>query len=111
LGSNIVVQYSVGLIITLHDRITALEYVVRLGNQVQPMMKTLFPNNEAVFQDVSAPIYTAGTVSHGLKSMKMSFSISLASTTTRFEHHQTTQVCFGDYSQQQIPTSNFCKAT
>jgi hypothetical protein len=30
LGSNIVVQYSVGPIITLHGRITAREYVGRL---------------------------------------------------------------------------------
>jgi hypothetical protein len=62
LGSNIVVQYSVGPIITLHDRITAREYVDRLGNQVHPMMQTLFPNNDAVFKDDSAPIHTAGTV-------------------------------------------------
>jgi hypothetical protein len=32
LGSNKVVQYSVGHIIILHDRITAREYVDRLGN-------------------------------------------------------------------------------
>jgi hypothetical protein len=34
LGSNIVVQYSAGPIITLHGQITAREYVDRLGNQV-----------------------------------------------------------------------------
>jgi hypothetical protein len=60
--SNIVVQYSVGPIITLHGRITAREYVDRLGNHVHPMIQTLFPNNDAVFQDDSVPIYTAGTV-------------------------------------------------
>jgi hypothetical protein len=43
LGSNIV-----GPIITLHGRITAWEYVDRLGNQVHPMVQTLFPNNDAV---------------------------------------------------------------
>jgi hypothetical protein len=57
-----VVQYSVGPIITLHGRITAREHVDRLGNQVHPMTETLFPNNDAVFQDTNAPIHTAGTV-------------------------------------------------
>jgi hypothetical protein len=61
LGSNIVVQYPVGPIITLHGRITARECVDRLGNQVHPMIPTLFQNNDAVFQDYS-PIHTAGTV-------------------------------------------------
>jgi hypothetical protein len=37
-------------------------YVGRLGNQVHPMIQTLFPNNDAVFQDVSAPIHIVGTV-------------------------------------------------
>jgi hypothetical protein len=36
--------------------------VDRLGNQVQPIVQTLFPNNNAVFQDDNAPIHTAGTV-------------------------------------------------
>jgi hypothetical protein len=62
LGSNIVVQHSVGPIITLHDRITAREHVDRLGNEVHPMIQTLFLNNDAVFQDANAPIHTAGTV-------------------------------------------------
>jgi hypothetical protein len=54
--------YSVGPIIALHGRITAREYVDRLGNQVHPMIQTLFPNNESVFQDYNAPIHTAITV-------------------------------------------------
>jgi hypothetical protein len=62
LGNNIVVQYYVGPIITIHGRITTREYVVRLGNQVQPMIQTIFPNNDAVFQDDNASIHTAGTV-------------------------------------------------
>jgi hypothetical protein len=62
LRSNIVVKYSVGPIITFHGRITAREYVDRRGNQVHPMIQTLFPNNDAVFQDDSAPIHIAGTV-------------------------------------------------
>jgi hypothetical protein len=48
-------QYSVGPIITLHGRITEREYVDKLGNQVHPMIQTLFPNN-------NAPNHTAGTV-------------------------------------------------
>jgi hypothetical protein len=62
LGSNIVVQYSVGPIITLDDRIIAREYVGRLSSKVHPMIQTLFPNNDEVFQDDSAPIHIAGTV-------------------------------------------------
>jgi hypothetical protein len=38
LSSNIVVQDSVGSIITLHGRITAREHVDRLGNQVHAMI-------------------------------------------------------------------------
>jgi hypothetical protein len=56
-----VVQYSAGPIITLHGRITAREYVDRLGNQVHPMIQTLF-SNDAVFQDENTPIHIAGTV-------------------------------------------------
>jgi hypothetical protein len=36
LGSNIVLQHSVVPVIILHGRITAREYVDRLGNQVHP---------------------------------------------------------------------------
>jgi hypothetical protein len=57
-----VLWYSVGPIITLHGQITAREYMDRLGNQVHPMIQRLFSNNDAVFQDDSAPIHTAGTV-------------------------------------------------
>jgi hypothetical protein len=56
LGSNIVVEYSVGPFITLHGRITAKEYVDRLCNQVHPMLQTLFPNNDSFSKT------TAGTV-------------------------------------------------
>jgi hypothetical protein len=67
LGSSIAVQYSVGPIIALHGRITAKEYVDRLDNQVNPMIKTLFPNNAAVFQGGNASIHTAGTVQSWLE--------------------------------------------
>jgi hypothetical protein len=62
LGSNIVVQYSVGPIITLHGRITASWHVDSLGNQVHPMIQTLFPNNDAVFQEHNAHMHRVGTV-------------------------------------------------
>jgi hypothetical protein len=62
LGSNIVVQCFVGPIITLHARITAREYVGRLSNQAHAIIQTLFPNNDAVFQDNNSTIHTAGTV-------------------------------------------------
>jgi hypothetical protein len=62
LGSNIVVQHSVGFIVTLRGRITTKEYVDRLGNQVHPMIQTSFPNNDVVLQDDNAPIQTAQTV-------------------------------------------------
>jgi hypothetical protein len=56
------IQYSVGPTVTFHGRITAREYVDRLANQVNSMIQMLFPNNDAVFQDDSAPIHTAGSV-------------------------------------------------
>jgi hypothetical protein len=54
--------YSVGPIITLHGRITAREYVDRLGNRMHPIIQTSFSNNNAVFQDNDALIHTAGIV-------------------------------------------------
>jgi hypothetical protein len=54
--------YSAVPIITLHCRITVREHVDRLSNQVYPIIQTLFPNNDVVFQDDSAPIQTAHTV-------------------------------------------------
>jgi hypothetical protein len=61
LGSNIMVQYSLSPIIILHDRITVRDYVNRLGNQVHPMIQTLFPNKDAVFLDDNALIHTPET--------------------------------------------------
>jgi hypothetical protein len=39
------------------------------------MFQTLFPNNNAVFQEENAPIYTAGSVKSSLESMKVDFNI------------------------------------
>jgi hypothetical protein len=55
LGSNTVVKYTVGPIITLHGRITAREHVDRLGYQVYPMIQKIFSNKEAFLQDDNAP--------------------------------------------------------
>jgi hypothetical protein len=62
LVNNILVNYSVGRVVALHIRITAIKYVGRLCNQVHSMIQTLFPNNNAVFRKDNAHIYTAGTV-------------------------------------------------
>jgi hypothetical protein len=61
LCNSIVVQHSACPINTLHDQITARVYLDRLITQVHPMIQALFPNKNAVFQDDSAPIHTAGT--------------------------------------------------
>jgi hypothetical protein len=58
LARNIVVDP----IITLLGRITARECVDRFGNQMHSMIQTIFPNNDAVFQDDSALIHTVGAV-------------------------------------------------
>jgi hypothetical protein len=57
LGRHIMVQYSVCSIIALLDPIIAMEYMERLGNQVHPMIHTLFPNNDGVLQE-NKPSFT-----------------------------------------------------
>jgi hypothetical protein len=59
--------YSLGTIITFRGRITAREYVGRLGNRVYPIIRTLLRNNDAVFQGDNAPIHTAGTLQSWLE--------------------------------------------
>jgi hypothetical protein len=39
-----------------------MEYMDKLGNQVCPMIQTLFLNNDVVFQDDNVHIHTTGTV-------------------------------------------------
>jgi hypothetical protein len=75
LGTKIVAQYSAGLIITLHGRFIAMEYVNRSDNQVHPMIQTLFPNNDAVFQAKMPPTTQLELFNHCLKSMKVNFNI------------------------------------
>jgi hypothetical protein len=54
--------------IVLDGRTAARKYVDTLGNhQVHPMSHTLYPHNDAVFQDYSASIHTDGTVQSRLE--------------------------------------------
>jgi hypothetical protein len=46
--------YAVDPITTHHDWITAREYVDRLGNHMRPIIETLFPINDTVFQEDNA---------------------------------------------------------
>jgi hypothetical protein len=103
LDSNIVVQYSVGPIINLYGWLTAREYVHTLDNQVHPMIQTLFPNNGAVFDTAVTSVMVS-------RAWRWTSTSSLTSTITRFEHHWTNLVSFGDKSEEQIPTSNISKA-
>jgi hypothetical protein len=68
--------YYVGPIITLHGRISALKYVDTSDNQVHPMIQTSLPNNETQFSKTTMPPFLQLELfSHGLKSMKVNFSI------------------------------------
>jgi hypothetical protein len=59
-----ILWYLVSPFSIFHDRITAREYVDRLCNLAHPIIQSLFPNNDAVFQDDNAPTHIAGTVHH-----------------------------------------------
>ena len=54
--------YSAGPKIALNDRITASDYVDILGKPVHPTVQMLLPINDAVFEDDSCSIHTAGSV-------------------------------------------------
>jgi len=54
--------YSAGPIITVNGRITAIDYMVILGNPVHPMVQMVFSNNDAIFQDDNSLIHTAISV-------------------------------------------------
>jgi len=51
--------YSAGPIITMNGQITAIDYMVILGNPVHPMVQMMFSNNNAIFQDENSLIHTA----------------------------------------------------
>jgi hypothetical protein len=77
LGWNIMVQYFVCSIITLHGRITARECLDRLSNQVHPMIQTLFPKKDAVFEDDNVPFTHLELFNQGLISRKVKYNIFL----------------------------------
>ncbi|GBM56079.1 hypothetical protein AVEN_123218-1 [Araneus ventricosus] len=54
--------FSVGPMTTLQGHIKARDYVNILAVQVHPMVQTLFPNDDGVFQDDKAPVHTAHIV-------------------------------------------------
>jgi hypothetical protein len=60
--------------VTLHGWIAAREYVDRWDNQVHPIIQTLVPNNNTLFQKRQCPLFTQlELLSHDLKSMKGNF--------------------------------------
>ena len=88
---------------TLNGRITASDYVDILGSQVHQMVQVLFPNNDAVFQDDDSPYTPPKVFSLGLRSVKMHFNISLASTFTQ-RKYWITLVSFREQGEKQIPS-------
>jgi hypothetical protein len=104
-------QYSVGPIIALQGQITPRVYMVSLGNQVHPMIQMLFQTMIPFSKMNVSPFTRLERFSHDLKSRKVTSTTSLANTITWCEHHWTQMVSFGDYSKEQIPTSNASKAT
>ena len=102
--------YSAGPIDTLSGQITASDYVDILGTQLHPMVQTLFPNNNAVFQEDIHSYTQLQVFSLGFSSRCASAS-SLVSTIARHKYHQTTLVSFRDKSEKQISSSINRQAT
>jgi hypothetical protein len=77
------------------------------------MMQTLFPNNGAVYQDDNAPIHTARTVQSWFEEHEgeLQHLPWPAQSPDLNITERTTLVSFGDYGEEQIPTSNTSKAT
>lgn len=48
---------SLGLMITLHDCITAKEYEAILQNQVHPVVQMLFPGDAPIYQGDNATVH------------------------------------------------------
>jgi hypothetical protein len=90
LGSNIMVQYYVGPIITLHGPITAREYMDRLGSQVHPMIQT-FPSEQwCSFPRQQCPHSHSWNCSVIVRrAWRRTSTSSLASTIIRAEHWST----------------------
>jgi hypothetical protein len=52
----------ISLLTIMGELLQGSMYMDRLGNQVHPMIQTLFLNNYAVFHDDNVPTHTAGTI-------------------------------------------------
>jgi hypothetical protein len=87
LGSIVVVQYSVAPIITLHDRVTAREYMDMLCNKVHNKVHAMIQTTMQFSKMTVVPFIQLKLFSHDLKSLKVNSASSLASTLTTFEHH------------------------
>ena len=60
MGSSI--WYSAGAVLNLNGQNTASDYMDILGSQVHPVVKVLFPNNDAIFQDNNMLIRVARSI-------------------------------------------------
>ncbi|GFV79222.1 DDE_3 domain-containing protein [Trichonephila clavipes] len=61
--------FSAGPILTLKETITGEKYREIFANQIHPMMQSLFPVSDGVFQDDNAPIHATGLVQLWLNTM------------------------------------------
>ena len=50
---------SLGLMITLHDCVTAKEYEAILQNEVHPVVQMLFPGDASMYKDDNAKVHAA----------------------------------------------------
>jgi hypothetical protein len=98
-----VLWHSFGPITTPHGRITAKEYVYRLGNQMHPIIHTLFPQKKKCKFPRGQCLH-----SHSCNSSVMVWgkwkstpASSMANTITRSDHHTTSLVSSGDYTVEQ----------
>ena len=89
------------------------DHVGSLRDQVHPMANLLFPNNDAILKMTIPPqTHTQPDMfSLGLRSTKMDFSISLASTFARLKYRRTTVVSFGEQGEKQILSYIISQAT
>jgi hypothetical protein len=88
LGSNIVIFAWFTSVPFMAELLQGSIWTSRLGNQAHSMIQTLFPKNDAVFQDDNAPIHTAGTVQSWFEEHEGELQhLPLANTITGFQDH------------------------